>query len=277
MVENEHKKNWLDVLLGHYKRLTFHDWETLNWSGRLTALLLPMLIGAGLIFIGTKIEGFASNKPNLAAIADTVTSELATEERIISIGGNDANPFEGLGWLLSSTSAAKENDGFILLLSDSVRLELDGEMRTPESYPLQFIPKGIHAINLEISKRNLYRIIIGEGDYKTIRLYARDLKTEKWFQVFTNDGNVARLNKCIFEPGDLVQTEVTETYSDIEKALTLNLKVFCEGEKDTFDYTFKAPVNLFSITDFYIGLTDPDGTNLTSIYFVQPVIDGNIR
>ena len=262
------------------------EYPKTGWG--IAVLTIPLLIGGSVYAFTLNISNTQISGENNAAgvsVAAGGDSRVEINQTFIegqnepaAVGGFRDNIFQGKKWLLSSSTAVRENDGYLTLLTDSVRFEVDSHFSMPNTYPLHFVPRGIEGMNVEASRRDVYRVVFGDGDYKTIKFRIFDNISSKWVRVFPEgSNNDAHLTICDFKKGDLVQAEVSELYSSLNKSLTLKLNLFCGEKVEKFEYSFNAPENVFEMGDFYIALIDPYFRNETSVYFVQPLISGNLE
>ena len=210
-----------------------------------------------------------------------VDPEVAGTSTATGIGGAEKQVFSKSIWYPSNPNAFLISKGILSLSPgyNAVRFETSG-VPVGVRYPTIFTTYGRDAINLEVSRRDVYRIVFGDGDYKTLTFHYYDnLRNE--FQLIEQTQQTKRpiIRNCSFKQGDNIISEVHERYSSLNQKLFVNVTISCDGKYDSFEVSFPAPANLFELQDVYYALLDysNDSENQSSVYFVQPEIAGSFN
>jgi hypothetical protein len=187
------------------------------------------------------------------------------QEEIKSTGGYEESVLDG-NWSQYNTFL---KDGYFYIEdnTDNARLEHEADIDLL-SMNVEFVPVGEYAINLEFSRRNLYKIVVGDNSYNAIGFNSR-IDHEKW-----SSYNRRYMNVCKFSATDPVSFNLRENYLDKENTFEIKLTIYCESGKDEEIFVFTPPPNWKEFKRIYFGLIDSQegAVNSTGFYFVSPRI-----
>lgn len=175
-------------------------------------------------------------------------------------GGPDEGQLSG-GWfqyntVLTSDGSFRANSAvfpaWVEYATDTLMLAEDFEL----------VPLGKDSVNLEFSRRDVWRFILGDNSY-----------TANGFSYQSNDGSWSKNRRdyyknCSFALGEPINVKIQESYLEREDKYRIDFDIYCKNAKDQFRYEFTPIYNWKENKNFYLGFI---GTS-SEVYLVKPAV-----